>query len=149
VSLLGIDVGTGGCKAAAYAEDGRRLALVYREYELACPGPGLAELDTRELVATGGGAKSDAWLQIQADVLGLPFVRLADTECGVAGAAMLAGIATGVYGSPEEAAARFVCRTRVFEPDSRRHEYYRCQHGFYEQLYPRMADLLKAPGVAC
>ena len=103
-------------------------------------------IDTREMVATGGGAKSDAWLQIQADVLGVPFVRLADTECGVAGAAMLAGIATGAYGGPEEAACRFVHRARVFEPDAARHEHYRRQHERYEELYPRMADLLRALG---
>ncbi|MDD4890878.1 MAG: FGGY family carbohydrate kinase [Phycisphaerae bacterium] len=105
-------------------------------------------IDTRELVATGGGAKSDAWLQIQADVLGLPFVRLADTECGVAGAAMLAGIATGVYAGPEEAAERFVRRTRVFAPDAARHEHYRRQHERYAELHPRMADMLRSLGSA-
>lgn len=32
MSLLGIDIGTSGCKAASFAEDGGRLAQAYREY---------------------------------------------------------------------------------------------------------------------
>ena len=51
-------------------------------------------IDTSEFIATGGPAKSDAILQIKADIFGAPFVRLTNTECGIAGAAMLAGIAT-------------------------------------------------------
>lgn len=91
-------------------------------------------IQPREFVATGGGARSDAWLQIKADILGTPFARLAVTECGTLGAAILAGVATGVYGSPEEAVAAAVTRDRVFEPDARRHGLYREQFTRYEAL---------------
>lgn len=102
----------------------------------------LLDIDMSEFIATGGGAKSDALLQIKADVLGTPFVRLRHTECGIAGAAMLAGIATGVYKNAEEAAACFVARERVFEPDPDRHERYKEIYQRYARLYPGLRELL-------
>ena len=63
-------------------------------------------IDTSEFVATGGGAKSDAWLQIKADILGANLVRPRQTECGTLGGAILAGLATGVYSSPAEGGRR-------------------------------------------
>ena len=91
-------------------------------------------IDTREFVATGGGAKSDAWLQIQADIMGVPFVRLSVTECGTLGAAILAGLATGVFRTAEEAVALCVKRERAFEPVARRHAFYRERYACYEAL---------------
>ena len=49
MSLLGIDVGTSGCKAARFSEDGRMLELAYEEYDYDCPQPGWAELDSHKI----------------------------------------------------------------------------------------------------
>ena len=46
MSLLGIDVGTSGCKAIVFSEDGQVLAAAYQEYDYQRPQPGWAELDT-------------------------------------------------------------------------------------------------------
>jgi xylulokinase len=99
-------------------------------------------IDTSEIVATGGGAKSDAWLQIKADVLGVPFVRSENTEAGTAGAAMMAGLATGVFGSPEQATDAFVRFGRRFEPNTPRHRVYREQYERYRRLYPSVREIL-------
>ncbi len=45
MSLLGIDVGTTGCKAAVFSTEGRLLAAAYEEYDIQRPKPGRAELD--------------------------------------------------------------------------------------------------------
>ena len=45
MSLLGIDVGTTGCKVIAFREDGEILAQAYGEYPLIHPQPGWSELD--------------------------------------------------------------------------------------------------------
>jgi xylulokinase len=45
MSLLGIDVGTTGCKAATFSEEGTLLASAYEEYDVLRPQPGWAELD--------------------------------------------------------------------------------------------------------
>ncbi len=50
MSFLGIDVGTTGCKAVAFDEDGRLLAAAYREYPLHFPRPGWIELDSNRVM---------------------------------------------------------------------------------------------------
>lgn len=45
MTLLGVDVGTTGCKAVVVGADGVPPASAYREYPLAVPRPGWAELD--------------------------------------------------------------------------------------------------------
>lgn len=67
MSLLGIDVGTSGCKAAVFSEDGRLLRLAYEEYDYQRPQPGWAELDSlavwqqvkRTIGLAVAGAKGD------------------------------------------------------------------------------------------
>ncbi|MCC8109561.1 MAG: hypothetical protein LIQ30_11070, partial [Planctomycetes bacterium] len=61
-----------------------------------------------EFAANGGGSKSDAWLQIKADIFGKPFKRLATSEGSLCGAAMLAGVKTVLFASYEEAVERLV-----------------------------------------
>ena len=49
MSLLGIDAGTTGCKAAVFSETGQQLAIAYEEYNIAHPHPGWDELDAVEV----------------------------------------------------------------------------------------------------
>jgi xylulokinase len=103
-------------------------------------------IDTSEFIATGGGARSDQWLQIKADILGIPFVRLQSTECSVAGAAILAGLGTGVYSNPDEAVARYIKIDKRFEPDPVRNRIYRSRYSLYKGLLERVQDML--PGIS-
>jgi xylulokinase len=95
-----------------------------------------------EFVVNGGGAKSDQWLQLKADIFGVPFVRPRITEASVLGAAMLAGIATGVFRNPAEAVTQFVKTDRVFEPDPIRHRIYQQKLEAYRELFPLLKDFL-------
>jgi xylulokinase len=65
----------------------------------------------------GGGALSDPWCQIRADMLGRPVRRLRSLDAGVLGAALLAGVGVGAHASIAEAAGRLVAIERTFEPD--------------------------------
>ena len=47
---MGVDIGTSGCKAAAFDATGRQVALAYREYDLIQPQAGWAELDSDEVM---------------------------------------------------------------------------------------------------
>jgi len=96
----------------------------------------------QSLVAVGGGAKSDAWVQINADIFGLPVVRPKMSEAGLVGAAMLAGLATGAFGSAEEAAERMVKVERVFEPNASNHEIYSAKGRRLSKVYPTLRGLL-------
>ena len=95
-----------------------------------------------EFVATGGGAKSDQWLQLKADIFGVPFVRPRVTEASLLGAAILAGIAVGIFRHPAEAVGRFVKADRVFEPDPLRHQVYQQKLQAYRELFPLLKDFL-------
>ena len=69
----------------------------------------------KELRVDGGACRSDLLMQFQADLLGVPVVRPADTESTAVGAAYLAGLGVGYWkGTGEIAAKRAVERT--FEP---------------------------------
>jgi len=63
----------------------------------------------------GGAAVNDLMMQFQADLLGVPVVRPRVTETTALGAAYLAGLATGFWGSPEELRSRRKGDVR-FEP---------------------------------
>jgi xylulokinase len=69
----------------------------------------------------GGGARSAWWMQLKADLTGIPVELAATREPGTFGAALLAGLGVGSYASLEEAAGRVRIRRR-FEPDGARRE---------------------------
>jgi xylulokinase len=89
------------------------------------------------LRAIGGGARSDLWLQIKADVTGRAIERPAVTEAATLGAAMLAAVGCGAYGSLAESSAGLYHVERVFEPDERR-------AAQYEEPYRAYRDLCRA-----
>lgn len=99
-------------------------------------------IDTSEFVATGGGAKSDQWLQIKADIFGVPFVRPKITEAGILGTVILAGVATDTYASPNEAISQLVKMDRTFEPNMDRHDQYRGKYTKFRQLFPAIQNCL-------
>jgi xylulokinase len=51
LSYLGLDIGTGGCKAVVFSSDGEELASAYREYPVLNPRPGWAEIDPDEVIS--------------------------------------------------------------------------------------------------
>ncbi len=89
-----------------------------------------------EYRATGGGARSNAWLQITADILGKPLARPRITEAGALGAAILAGLGAGVFASVGEAVEALVRVERVYTPDAGRHQFYEEKFNRYRHLYP-------------
>lgn len=95
-------------------------------------------------IATGGGAKSDAWLQIKADITGKPFVRPRISEGSLLGAAMLAGIATSCFSTAREAVSRFVAYDRTFHPNPANHTFYKERVALFRELYPSVRQILKS-----
>ena len=68
-----------------------------------------------ELRVDGGAARNNLLLQIQADLLGVPVIRPHQTETTALGAALLAGLAVGIWRAPDELAHLWQAE-RVFEP---------------------------------
>jgi xylulokinase len=84
--------------------------------------PGLDLFETR---AVGGGAHSDLWNQMKADVLGVPYQRLQRSELGTWGAAMIAGRAVEVYADLAATVEQSTpVEDRPFQPDPANHKIY-------------------------
>lgn len=94
-------------------------------------------------VASGGGSRSDAWLQIRADILDVPFTRLETGEGSLTGAAVLAAMRIGMFSTLDEALAIYMRTGRVFVPDPRRREIYRESAALYKQMAAGNKELLK------
>jgi sugar (pentulose or hexulose) kinase len=84
--------------------------------------------------ATGGGSRLSWWLQLHADVCGIPVEVVEQEEPGAFGAAMLAGVGARVYPSVSDAVTRLVRIGRRFEPDAKR-------RALYDGLLERIDEL--------
>jgi xylulokinase len=91
-----------------------------------------------ELRITGGGAKSDLWNGIKADVLGCPVVQIARSEGAPMGAALLAGYAVGFFESLPDAADLWIRTGKVHRPDRAAIPYHRRRLRRYESLLAKM-----------
>ena len=101
-----------------------------------------AGVEVGELRLTGGGARSEVWSRIKADILGRPISTLYVTEATSLGTAILAGVASGEYGSVEEAADALVRVKDTYEPDPKLHEVYTERFALYKEIYPRLKEIL-------
>ena len=93
------------------------------------------------LIAAGGGTRNRPWLQIKADVSGCRIEASAEPEATLLGAALVAGIGSGLYDSEAEAFNGLCLNpVEVFLPDRERHAVYR---RLYEQGYLRLQEALR------
>jgi xylulokinase len=90
---------------------------------------------------SGGGARSDLWLKIVASVLGLPLERTTVEEGAAYGAALLGGVAAGLFRDVDEAVGACVrVRDRV-DPEPQWQEANDAGYERYRQLYPTLRQL--------
>jgi xylulokinase len=90
---------------------------------------------------SGGGARSELWLKIVASVLGIPIERIAVEEGAAYGAALLGGVAGGVFADAAEAVAACVRVRDTIEPDPEWQKVYDDRYLRYRALYPALRDL--------
>ena len=90
---------------------------------------------------SGGGARSEHWLRILASVLGLPIRRTATDEGSAYGAALLGGVAAGVFRDVHEAVASCVRLVDAVEPDPEWSAAYERGYRRFELLYPALRPL--------
>ncbi|MFB3902518.1 MAG: FGGY-family carbohydrate kinase [Acidobacteriota bacterium] len=92
-------------------------------------------LPLETLRSIGGGARSDLWLQIKADVCGRPIEVPVVREAAVLGAAMLAAAGYGEFESVPESSERLYHVKRVFEPNPANRGPYDRAYAKYKRLY--------------
>ncbi len=94
------------------------------------------------LRATGGGANSDVWLQIKADILGCNITALDCGEVGATGTAALAGLAVGAFQNLQSAVGKMVAVRKVVAPNPQQSAAYQELYKKYEGLYNAVRPLV-------
>jgi sugar (pentulose or hexulose) kinase len=82
-------------------------------------------LELERLIVSGGGSNGNLFMQIFADVFGLPASRNVVNSSAGLGSAICAALALGIYNDYREAVARMVRVRDVFQPNAARHALYR------------------------
>jgi xylulokinase len=90
---------------------------------------------------SGGGARGELWLEIVASVLGLPLERTAAEEGAAYGAALLGGVAAGVFADAHEAVAACVRVRDSIEPNPEWQGAYDDGYARFRALYPALRAL--------
>jgi xylulokinase len=92
------------------------------------------QIPITQIRASGGGARSDFWLQLQADIYKKPIVTTNAAEGPAYGVALLAGVGAGIWSNVEQAAC-CIRQTKQVKPTKRMIELYDGQYGIYHKLY--------------
>jgi len=136
-AILGLTFGTTKTELAQAILEGltfelrANLELLMRE----------GEIPIDELRAIGGGARSQHWLQLKADITGIPVVVPRVTEAACWGAALLAGAGAGVFRDLASAASATVQWEGRLEPDPDRKRAFDARYDLYRQVHPAVAPI--------
>ncbi|NLV58830.1 MAG: xylulokinase [Clostridiales bacterium] len=127
----GLSVNTDRSRLARAVMEG--VAYSLRECMELCRSLGC---DTDVYVASGGGAQSSLWLQIQADVYGVPLMVANIRQHAGVGAAIAAGSGIGLYRDIAEGCRRVVrYQDQRYLPNEENHALYERYYRLYRRAY--------------
>jgi len=96
---------------------------------------GSAGVNVSEVRLIGGGARSDYWSQMRADIYNADILIMKSVEGGIMGASILAGCAAGLYKNPATTADNLTAKVqKVFKPD-------RGRVGLYSEIFSNFLEL--------
>ena len=116
-TMVGLSRGVGRAHIARAAVE----AMAFQTADVVQAMTAVSGHPLSELRVDGGASVMDLLLQLQSDLLGVPVLRAAHPDTTALGAAYLAGLAEGVWGSTDEIAALWEPATRC-DPDVQRGE---------------------------
>ena len=101
-----------------------------------------AGYEVSEMVAAGGATKSRDWIQMHADVTGVPITLTEVGDAVVLGSCMMAAVGAGLYPDLQEAAKAMVHEIDRLEPDPETHEAYKFYVDKYCDTYPQLQSMI-------
>lgn len=102
------------------------------------------QIPAKSLWVMGGGAKNKQWLQIMADIYGIPLRRLNLIEEATSlGAAVAAGVGVGVF-SDFEVVSELVCQTEEIFPRAEQMDLYRSMKPIFNDAYESLGSVYKS-----
>ncbi|GAK56092.1 hypothetical protein U27_03054 [Candidatus Vecturithrix granuli] len=102
-----------------------------------------AGIAIQEVRSMGGGARSDLWLQIKADICNYPIVRMQEEETSTLGAAILSAVKVGDYATIEDAVQAMVKPGKRFLPNPEQTAIYARSYALYRDLCESLMPLFK------
>jgi len=103
------------------------------------------DIPVTQVRASGGGARSDFWQQLQADIYNAPVVLTNASEGPAYGVALLAGVGTGAFKSVEDACKSAISQKKKIPVNKRAAAVYEKHYVVYDKLYhdlkARFADI--------
>jgi xylulokinase len=94
-----------------------------------------------EIRSLGGGSRSLLWSQIKADITQRPVHTMQNEEAACLGAAMLAGVAAGIYPDLRKAVSSMVALKDTLVPDAANREAYNEAYRRYTGLYESLLGM--------
>ncbi|EEW26831.1 xylulokinase [Rhodobacter ferrooxidans] len=136
-AFAGLTSGTGPAEMAAAVLEGVAFSARLALEALQRSGGVVPE----RLRCGGGGAASDRWCQIRADALGRVLIRMQGSDPGAVGAAVMAGVGSGLMPDLAQAAQRLVLEDRRFVPDPQAAKLAEARFALWQQLYQQMRPI--------
>jgi xylulokinase len=103
------------------------------------------KIDVTQVRASGGGARSAFWRQLQADIYNAEIVLTNATEGPAYGVALLAGVGIGLWSDVPTACKQTIKQTTKVKPRRKLVDLYNNHHAVYAKLYndlkPRFAEM--------
>lgn len=134
-----------GLTTAATRGDLVRAILEGLCYEMATNIDGIrnaSKTDIHSIHAIGGATNSDFWIQMKADITGVTVKSKTVRQAATLGAAMLAGIGSGVYADTAAAVAAVQHPEKIYVPNPDNYKKYRQLYEvLYRNVYPTLAKL--------
>jgi xylulokinase len=116
------------------------IAFEYARWAELAPG------ELEEARVLGGGARSELWNRIKADVLGIEWVPTVRQECGVLGDALIAAAATGHVSDPAATAREWQETAEPVRPDPKRRRAYERVAAAYRELGAQLQPVFERIG---
>jgi len=132
-AIIGLSFATGRGEVARAILEGLTFELRANLDLLAAAG-----VQVGALRAIGGGARSPLWLQLKADITGIPVAVPRVTEAAGLGAALLAGVGADLFPSAAAAADACLRITETRDPDPAMRRRYEERYALYRGLYPAL-----------
>jgi sugar (pentulose or hexulose) kinase len=125
------------------AEKGHMLramieGLNYQSREILDSLESALKVSPGKIVAVGGVVRNSFWMQNKADITGKVIEIAGEEESTALGAAILAGIGTGLYRDENDAYEKTFRQGKTYYPDSSVGEKYSRYYEIYKQIYPAL-----------
>lgn len=101
------------------------------------------DVDIKEIVSIGGGAKNEEWLQMQADIFNVPIMTRTEEQGPAYGAAMLAAMGEKRFDTFQDISKSWINYHEKVTPVSKNNKSYQKLFNIYKQIYTATQPLTK------